>query len=181
MQTAQAVDDAIVAWFHAQHQPWLDSLMLGITHAGDAEVLVELALLAALGLVLARSMRSALCVLLIAGLAFGLTWGLKEVFHRPRPDAAFTLRAPRTSYSFPSGHSLQSAAIYGVIGLALARLARQRLARQALTLAALAPPLLIGVSRVYLGEHYLSDVLAGWAIGLGLVILFARLQLAPVT
>jgi len=172
----QAIDDAVLSWFHAQHQPWLDSLMLGITHMGDAEVLVVLALLAALGLMLANSVRNALCLLLIAGLAFGLTEASKGLIRRPRPDAAFTIRPLRTSYSFPSGHALQSAAIYGVIGLALVGRAPTTASRALIVLVALILPLLIAASRVYLGEHYLSDVLAGWTIGLGLVLLFVRLR-----
>jgi undecaprenyl-diphosphatase len=94
--------------------------------------------------------------------AEALDYLLKLLFHRTRPAVFFGLTAPGT-YSFPSGHSMLSACFFGVLAaLATARMASyaQKLAVWA---AAAIATLLIGLSRVYLGVHYPSDVLAGYA------------------
>ena len=74
--------------------------------------------------------------------------------------------ASETSFSFPSGHSSVAIAFYGALALVLARLLPRWRARLALALAAAALVAVIGLSRLYLGVHYLSDVLAGFAAGL---------------
>ena len=87
---------------------------------------------------------------------------LKLLFRRARPEVFFGLTAPRT-YSFPSGHSMLSACFFGVLAalvtIRMASYARKLAVWAAATLATL----LIGLSRVYLGVHYPSDVLAGYA------------------
>lgn len=90
--------------------------------------------------------------------ALVLDGGLKLAFHRPRPEAFFGLTSPR-SYSFPSGHALYAMCLYSALaGLVAAR-------RILIWTAAALMIAMIGLSRIYLGVHYPSDVLAGWAIG----------------
>ncbi len=93
-----------------------------------------------------------------------LNAGLKSLLHRPRPELVPHL-AEVSNASFPSGHAMISAAIYLTIGAMLAETQPRRSARVFLMAFAGVLVLLIGVSRIYLGVHWPSDVLAGWALG----------------
>jgi membrane-associated phospholipid phosphatase len=95
---------------------------------------------------------------------------LKLIFARPRPSLPDPLLA-LTSYSFPSGHAMGSMAFYGLLAyLAIQRLSTWRW-RVAVVIAMVFLILLIGFSRMYLGVHYLSDVLAGYAAGFAWLVI----------
>ena len=89
---------------------------------------------------------------------------LKAVLHRPRPEIVPHLAAS-SGTSFPSGHAMVAAAVYLTIGMMLAETQKRPAARAYLMLFFVTLVFLIGVSRVYLGVHWPSDVLAGWTIG----------------
>jgi undecaprenyl-diphosphatase len=91
--------------------------------------------------------------------------GLKQIFERPRPDLVPHL-AHVTSASFPSGHSMMSAVTYLTLGGLVMAVAEGRLLKMYVLALAVTLSVLIGVSRVLLGVHYPSDVLAGWTFGL---------------
>ncbi len=135
-----------------------------ITALGGAAVLGLLTAITVGFLVLDGKYRMALfvCGSVFSGLAASLI--LKDSFHRPRPDIV-----PHEAYfstaSFPSGHSMLSALTYLTLGALLARShERKRLKVYFLVLAALLS-FLVGVSRIYLGVHWPTDVLAGWTAG----------------
>ena len=108
----------------------------------------------------------ALALLLSATLGgLFLSTVLKESFHRPRP-AVVPHKSQVMTSSFPSGHSLNSAVVYLTLGSLLAGLSRQRRLTMYFFGTAVLLTFLIGVSRVYMGVHYPSDVLAGWFVGL---------------
>ena len=108
----------------------------------------------------------ALALLLAATLGgLLLSTVLKEGFHRPRPAVVPHKSLVMTS-SFPSGHSLNSAVVYLTLGSLLAGLSRQRRLTLYFFCTAVLLTFLVGVSRVYMGVHYPSDVLAGWLVGL---------------
>lgn len=90
---------------------------------------------------------------------------LKELFGRPRPDVVPHL-SEVVHASFPSGHSMMSAIVFLTLGALLSRLTTNRLLKFYFLVQALLLTILVGVSRVYLGVHYPSDVLAGWTCGL---------------
>jgi membrane-associated phospholipid phosphatase len=88
---------------------------------------------------------------------------LKHAFHRPRPIAFFGTSP--SSYSFPSGHAFGSLCFYGVLAAILAARVRRRVAKFCLWIAAALLIGMIGFSRIYLGVHYPSDVIAGYLAG----------------
>jgi undecaprenyl-diphosphatase len=155
-------DVSFARWLHGHSTPWLVDLFEVVTWAGNAVVLalvtaVTLALLAR-----RRAVGPAVLVVAVAGGIEALNAGLKLLFHRPRPELAFV---HLDTYSFPSGHAAGSAAIYSLLAVLVAL----RLRPRGRTLLALATAVLlaaIAFSRLYLGAHYLSDVLAGLSLGL---------------
>jgi undecaprenyl-diphosphatase len=112
-----------------------------------------------------RGERGLLLLVLVTMAGAGILDGtLKLVFHRARPDPFIGIK-PHT-YSFPSGHALVSLCFYGLIGGILSLRSDRRWKRVAIWAAASLLVGLIGLSRIYLGVHWPSDVLAGYAAGL---------------
>ena len=149
---------------------WLLSAALDITALGSATVL-GLAVVGVAGFLILQGLwRRALIVI---GASFGgwfLNGALKLLFQRPRPDVVPHLREAM-SLSFPSGHALQSAAVYLTLGALMMRFAHRRLTKiYCMVLAGMAT-VLVGASRVYIGVHYPTDVIAGWLIGLSWALL----------
>jgi undecaprenyl-diphosphatase len=149
---------------------WLPGVMRDVTALGSAPVLT-LFVLAVAGSLVVRRQHHALALLLVAtagGEALNLL--LKAHFDRARPTLVPHLM-PENSPSFPSGHAMESAVVYFTLAAMLARLVEpRRLKLYFLGLAALFS-FLVGTSRVYLGVHYPSDVLAGWTAGLAWAVL----------
>ena len=146
-------------WLHVHSNSTLVSLFKVVTLGGNVAVLALLTLAIAFLLVRRRAFNEAA---LLCAAAIGievLNGGLKLLFHRPRPELAFV---HLDTYSFPSGHAAGSAAIYAVIFYLLA-ISRGRVA---LAVGYVILVGVIGFSRLYLEAHYLSDVLAGTALGI---------------
>jgi undecaprenyl-diphosphatase len=155
----QHFDQMIREWVHRYASPGMTSAMNAISLLGYNILIVELAI--ALAIFAWLRWRRALLWLVVAmtgSLVLDLT--LKYIYHRTRPTAYFGM-APH-SYSFPSGHALCSFCFYGVVaGLLSARIKSLALQMVIWCLAA-ALVIAIGVSRIYLGVHYPSDVVAGY-------------------
>ena len=133
-----------------------------VTLAGNAIFLGLLTMVALVVLARRRDLDQVVLLIAVAGGIEVLNALLKLLFHRPRPELAFV---HLDTYSFPSGHAAGSAAIYSVLAVLVARGLRTR-GRVLVGLGTTALVLTIGFSRLYLGAHYLSDVLAGLALGL---------------
>jgi undecaprenyl-diphosphatase len=143
---------------------WLEELGRDFTALGSNGVLTLLTLSAAGYLTLIGRIRMAILVVFAVGGGFLLVHILKLGFDRPRPELV-----PREVHvytaSFPSGHSMMSAVAYLTLGALLARVQPKRRVKAYLISLAVLITVLVGVSRIYLGVHWPSDVLAGWTIG----------------
>lgn len=145
-------------------EKWLEESMRDYTAMGGGSVLIYLTLGLVGYLLLSNKPQAAWLVLAtVAGGAL-LSLLLKQGFDRPRPDLV-----PHATYaahaSFPSGHSMLSAATYLTLGALLARLHSKKRVKIYILLLVVVLTLLIGVSRIYLGVHWPTDVLAGWTAG----------------
>ena len=165
----QAFDLAVLVWLQpAPGEPrgpwWLREAAADLTSLGGISVLTLFAVIAFLFLLIQGKRLSAL--LMAGGLLGGvaLSEGLKALFERARPPAVYqavdTLNA-----SFPSGHALLSTVFYLSLGVMLTRAFPRKRLKAFVLGSAILVALLIGLTRVYLGAHWASDVIAGWCAG----------------
>jgi undecaprenyl-diphosphatase len=148
-------------------RPWLDDVMKQLTHAGDDLVVGTVAALAVVFFLVAKRPRLALVVVVASLLGYTTEKSVKQIVQRPRPEPSNAAVERPSSFSFPSGHATNSMAIYGAIGLAAAGMVRRQ--RGLIVLVAFLLPMIIGFTRMYLGVHYVFDVVAGWTAGLACV------------
>jgi undecaprenyl-diphosphatase len=157
---------------------WLEEAARDITGLGGHAVLTIVTLAATAYLLLARKRHAALLVLVAIGGGMLMSTLLKLGFARPRPDLVPHSVRVYTA-SFPSGHAMLSAVTYLTLGALLARVEPRRRVKAFLLGIAILLTIMIGLSRIYLGVHWPSDVLAGWCGGAAWAALcwFVALQL----
>jgi undecaprenyl-diphosphatase len=143
---------------------WLEDVGRDVTALGGYATLSLLVAFVAGYLLMVDRRGAAALVLGSSVLGLLLSHLLKEFYSRPRPDVVPHL-VRVSSESFPSGHAMLAAVVYLTLGAVLARTAAGWWAKLYFVSAAAFVTILIGVSRVYLGVHYPTDVAAGWAIG----------------
>jgi undecaprenyl-diphosphatase len=158
----------------AARGPVLDAVMLAATFLGDAGSLIALTLVGAIGLWAAGDRKAAILCLLTP-LSILLNLVLKEVVGRSRPsDELVVVVIPAVGLSYPSGHAMAGAVFYGFWALLAWSTIERTWTRDLLVAALVVVALLVGLSRIYLGVHWLSDVLGGWTAALFLLVLFAE-------
>ena len=145
---------------------WIELALSDLTALGGPTVLGLVAFAVMGFLVLQAQYRSALVILITAISGELVSNAMKHTFMRPRPTVVPHLRDV-VSTSFPSGHAMESAIIYLTLGTMLMRVAESRLTKVYCLAMALLLTFLVGVSRVYLGVHYPTDVIGGWILGFG--------------
>lgn len=161
----QAFDDAVLRWLGAHHAPTLEPFMLEITFLGTGTVVMMIVAVSGLFLWLTKHRYSALLLLVATGGGILLNGLLKLGFGRPRPQI-FDWGTQVASWSFPSGHAMSATVVYGTVAYLATRLQVRRLHRVITLACAAIVIVLIALSRLYLGVHYPSDVIAGVIIGL---------------
>jgi undecaprenyl-diphosphatase len=163
--STQPFDDAIMHWVGAHQSSRVQSVMLEATSLGTGTVVGMIVLIAGTFLWLNHHRHSAV-LLVVATLGGSLLDNLLKIgFRRPRPQI-FEWGTTASSFSFPSGHAMSSVVVYGTVAYLVARLQRNVHARVLTFVLAACIIVMISVSRVYLGVHYPSDILAGFLIGL---------------
>jgi undecaprenyl-diphosphatase len=157
-------DAAVLRWFTTRRTPERTHVMRLVTSLGSGVVVIPLTITAASALVLSRRRRLALLVILAVTGAALVNWIAKTVVDRNRPSVAVRLQHPHAS-SFPSGHSVQAAATFVVLGIVVTSLTRRRVVRAVVWTTVALLVVAVGISRLYLGVHWATDVLAGWLVG----------------
>lgn len=173
-----AADESTLQWMLAHRAPVPTAMFEEITYLGGTVGMLGLAA-AAVALVLAHRRWEALVVVVTATGGELLTDALKDLYQRPRPPDLTRLTVA-TSYSLPSGHSLVSVVALGIMAAVGVHLLHRTSARVAVVGFAGVLAVAIGVSRLYLGVHWLTDVLDGWLLGgTWLALCTAALARAP--
>ncbi len=151
--------------------PETAQVFLFFTHLGSGAVIMGIG--GVLALLFGLSGRKRMMLFLLGSIVAGqaMYGAFKLLVHRARPDEVFAW-VPRGGYSFPSGHTTSSILFYGLLAFFLWRMAKKGIARKLVVLVFGIGIFLIGFSRVYLGVHWPSDVLAGWALGGSLLVVF---------
>jgi membrane-associated phospholipid phosphatase len=158
-------DRTILLFAHSHASPVLDAIMVFFTRMGSSFVLVPVDVIILFMLIRqGRRAASAFWVIAIVGTVL-LNLFAKHAFARTRPDLWISI-LPETTFSFPSGHAMNSMAMAATLAVIAWR---TRWRREALALLSLFV-FMVGLSRVYLGVHYPSDILAGWAAAVAWVL-----------
>jgi membrane protein DedA with SNARE-associated domain/membrane-associated phospholipid phosphatase len=159
------VDQPTQRFFVAHREAWLTLVMRGITNLGNSALLIGVLL--SVGL-LWRWRAGAWRPLALLASSFAGAWALsnivKALTHRPRPPAAQAI-GHWTGFAFPSGHATNATAVYGMLAALLAATTPRWGRKVTAWTAALLVVGLVGLSRLYLGAHWLTDVLAAIALG----------------
>lgn len=161
---------AYLLFVQTLRQPWLTPYMESISELAQPVVLLVM-LLAVEAFAPGRRPGTCAAVNLVCAVALNVL--LKQFVQRPRPDG-FRLIA-ETGYSFPSGHSMVAMAFYGLLAWMVWHYERDRLVRWLCVIGFGLVIVLIGISRIYLGVHYASDVLAGFCVSLIWLALYTKL------
>jgi len=162
-----ALDHPTLALAMRLRTPALDGWVTGFTHVGGPVGMPILAATTALALSLAwRRLTPAVLVVATMLGSLALTVAGKAAVTRARPPHADAVPPYEFGFSFPSGHSLNAVAFAGIVAYLLLRRLRRAWARTLTVVLATAFATAMGLSRVFLGHHWLTDVLVGWALGL---------------
>jgi undecaprenyl-diphosphatase len=144
----------------------LTGLMWGASVYAAPSRLIPLGLAAAAVFLVRGWRRGALLVLVTLAGGGVLDLGLKVLFARARPETFFDYYPAPTSFSFPSGHALTATCFFGGIAVLVSHRMESRMGQILVWLVAIALILLVGISRIYLGVHYPTDVIGGFAVGI---------------
>lgn len=169
-----STDLSIHNWLVAQRTPAGGVLVTAFTNLGQTLPMLVIGVITT-AILCARYRRAQvwLVMVIVPIGSVGLTESLKAIFRLARPDVVGAVAPFEDSYSFPSGHTLNSTAIIGALAYLTCWLVRRAWVRVAAVAAVTAWAMAMGLSRVYLGHHWPSDVLLGWTLGLTWLLMVA--------
>jgi membrane-associated phospholipid phosphatase len=170
-ELALRFDTAVLSYIVHHRSDWITDAMSAVSMLGDAGFLAGVVLLG--GLYLRRRSGSwvPLLVLTAAGLGAAVFAGtMKDILSRSRPPAAW-MTARASGSAFPSDHATRATAVYGALGYLVAGTRESRLQQLSIWTAAVFASLMIGVSRVYVGVHWPTDVIGGWTLAVAWLVI----------
>ena len=166
-----AIDVSVRDFFISIRAPFLNGLVIALTHCGDTLTIVALC---AILLVLPSRKKYGIPVSLAALTGLAIYKPMKHLFLRARPEQIFHL-IEQGGYSFPSGHSVTSVVVYGLLLYLIGKHCKNPALRKCLSAVCLIFALFIGPSRLYVGVHWFSDVVCGMLIGLMVMTIYILL------
>ncbi len=169
-----APDHAILLAVARIRTPWLTSMAMDVTALGSVTLVALFSAFTLVVLLVLRDRRGALQLLVASAGAGILTLVTKDLIERVRPAEAQQLVVV-TGFSYPSGHSVSTAALYLTIAIIAGHYMQHSRARAAIVVSVAAVVIMVGVSRVYLGVHYATDVVSGISLGAAWALLVAGL------
>jgi len=169
-----ALDRAILLAVAKARTPWLTVAAVDVTALGSITLVILFTAFTLLVLCVLRDRMGALQILAASSGAALLTMATKEMIERIRPAEAQQLIVV-SGFSYPSGHSVATSALYLTITIIAGRYIRHAGARAAIFIAVAVVILMIGASRVYLGVHYATDVVSGFLLGAAWALILAGL------
>jgi len=169
-QEAFALDAVANPFLHSISSPLLDAIMNAITSVGSVQGVGTVFVVAMIVLIYRGLRAEALFLAVAIGGSVALNGVMKVVIERPRPALPWASVLP--DYSFPSGHSMNSLVFYLALAVIVWGLYGRRVGVVAVVIAVLVA-LAVGLSRIYLGYHYVSDVVGGLAAGLAWLFIVA--------
>lgn len=176
LSDTSAIDLAITRFMQSVNSPALLAVMTFVSWFGYGPQSYIIVVLAALALLCFRLRKEALALLCVSVAEDLLNIAVKAIVHRPRPSASLVnVAVELNSYSFPSGHVMFYVCFFGFLFYLAHTLMKPGRLRAALLAAAGLPVLLVGFSRIYLGEHWASDVLGAYLAGV--MVLMGGIQL----
>jgi undecaprenyl-diphosphatase len=176
-QEVFALDTWATPFLHGIASPGMDAFMNGLTDLGSTLVIIPVFLLVAAWLVWRHRFGALLFLVVVSLGALVLNGSMKVLFARPRPALPWATVLP--DYSFPSGHTMNAMVFYLAIALIMWSIAGRRVGLPTVAVAALIT-FGVGVSRIYLGAHYLTDVVGGILGGLAwLLVAGTALRVRP--
>lgn len=152
-------------WMKVVRADWITTFLSALTFLGGASALAPLGIILVIVCFLKGYRTEALMIFLTLLVAYLLNEGMKAYFARPRPEGIHLIDLP-TSYSFPSGHAMVGAAFYLILAFILKGWYKEKSWSSLIQPAAIVLVFLLAASRVYLGVHYLSDVLTGFCLSM---------------
>ena len=156
------IDKILASFIPTIRTESLTKIFTYITYFGTSQVVIAFLVAVIFILIINQKIRYTIPLLISTIGAFVLVYISKIAFHRPRPDIAIYYEP---SYSFPSGHATIAVALYGFVAYLIIHFLKSTKQKLNTLFFALIFILLIGISRIYLGEHYLSDVYSGYLLG----------------
>lgn len=150
---------------------WLETAAADLTALGSIAALLSIVVVVAGFLAAQRRFGSVFLLSASLGVGIALSQLLKAEFGRDRPEEAYRI-VEAMNASFPSGHAMLSGIVYFTLGALLARALRRRWQRAYVLTSVILVTAIVGASRVYLGVHWMSDVIGGWALGAAVAMAF---------
>lgn len=162
---ALGIDRTVLDWFVAHREPWLSVVLEVVTVLGSSVFLIPLVVAVGVWYRRRHGTSRPFALLAVAYLgAYASSQMLKAIIGRPRPPIGVAI-GDYSNYAFPSGHATQAAAVWLMLAVVLAARVPSHRQRAWVWVAAISTVVVVGITRLYLAAHWLTDVVGGWAFG----------------